>query len=72
MTGLVIFIVLLSVLVSCGSVNYTQTGEVYKPRGKNCKFRVYTTQPKYEFDEIGVIDLLGKKVSVMITDFRKT
>lgn len=46
-------------LSSCGSVSksFTQTGDISYPAIlKDCTVSIYTTRPKKEFDELGIID----------------
>mgnify|MGYP007012665849 CR=1 FL=1 len=50
-----------SILVLAGCTtftDFTKTGDVSAvARPQNCDFNIYTTQPKHEYDELGVIDL---------------
>ena len=50
----------LSLLTACGSVStsFTKTGDIQLPALANdCPISIYTTPPKKEFDELGIVDL---------------
>ncbi|WP_283788502.1 hypothetical protein QNI23_001250 [Bermanella sp. WJH001] len=47
-------------LTACTSIQpiFSKTGDItLSPLKENCPIKVYTAQPKHEFDEIGIIDL---------------
>lgn len=47
------------VITGCSPItNFTKTGDITAdPRALDCDFKIYTSHPKHDFDEIGVIDL---------------
>ena len=48
------------VLASCASTQFMKTGdETFSQLGDNCEFKIYTTNPKKEFDEIGLVEFGG-------------
>ena len=48
-------------MVGCSSApKFSKTGDVsYDSFPENCEFNIYTTAPKKDFDELGVINLVG-------------
>ncbi|MGK0247880.1 MAG: hypothetical protein ACI910_000608 [Oleispira sp.] len=61
MKSLVKNAVLVSIVTLSGCTtftDFTETGDLLAdPRLKDCDFKIYTTSPKKEFYELGVIDL---------------
>jgi hypothetical protein len=46
------------ILTGCATANFSPTGTFKtSPRDENCDFVIYTTSPRTEFEELGVVDI---------------
>ena len=54
-----IIIASITLLMTACSANFTKTGEnSFAPLAQGCNFSIYTTSPKKEFEEIGLVEFI--------------